>query len=191
MGDILWTIQKKSVLEIIEKDGVYYPDNKKSSFVAENPKLLDLYQKFTDVFNYNNDTECTGLIFSFLGCENKDLVKSFWFESYEEFRDYMKINAPGKIDALWKKIATEDSVVVGFENDRDLDTLIIDINDFQFLMPPVIPFPPYPIDAEEELLYYLESGGFDQSYLPSGILQEHSPYILKDKIVGVYDVFSI
>ncbi len=58
-------------------------------------------------------------------------------------------------------------------------------------MPPVIPFPPYPIDAEEELLYYLKSGGFDQSHLPSGILQEHSPYILKDKIVGVYDVFSI
>ena len=40
MGDILWTIQKKSVLEIIEKDGVYYPDNKNLHLLRRIPNCL-------------------------------------------------------------------------------------------------------------------------------------------------------
>ena len=192
MGDKFWTIQKRSVLDTIEREGVYYPDNEKSQFVAENPELLRLYQQFTDSFNRWNDTECKGLVFLFVGCNDMDFYSELHFETYDEFKAYMKKYGPGKIDALWKKLIADDSVVLELEFDEYFcQTLTIDINDFQFLMPPVLIIPPYTKDSLEQLKLSIKCGDFDESDFPSGILQDHRPYIKKENIVGVYETFQI
>ena len=46
-----WTVQHKSVLDIIEMNGYYQADISKSSFVIQSPPLEELYRVLLDSFN--------------------------------------------------------------------------------------------------------------------------------------------
>ena len=60
-----WTVQHKSVLDVVAMNGFYQADISKSPFVMENPLLEELYRFLLDSFNKTNDFRLNGLIFGF------------------------------------------------------------------------------------------------------------------------------
>lgn len=183
----LFTVQKKGILDYIEENDVYYPDIHKSSFVAENPELLNLYSFVLDSFNHINNCNFGGLIFGFAD----DTISAVrCFDDFQSFKRAIMFKAPGKIDALWKKMLAPDSVILELEYD-DFNPLFIDINDFQALMPPVIPLPPYSGEVFQMIMDSLSRGECSYSVMPSRLLQAHAPFISSENIQGVYKVFDI
>ena len=60
-----WTVQHKSVLDVVEMNGYYQADISKSPFVIQSPPLEELYRFLLDSFNKTNDFRLNGLIFGF------------------------------------------------------------------------------------------------------------------------------
>jgi hypothetical protein len=69
--------------------------------------------------------------------------------------------------------------------------IYIDINDFQAVMPPLIEIPPYTEAEFERILERLKRGVFQTSIFPSGLIQAHLPFIKKEDVIGIFDVFPI
>lgn len=81
---VYWTIQHKDVIDIINEQGVYYPDFEKSPQVH-----CAIYEKLLRIFNEINKTTYKGLIF----CIAKDVRtdKSLTFFDDAEFFQYMRV----------------------------------------------------------------------------------------------------
>ena len=129
-----WTVQKRKVLDIIEKDGIYCPDFEKSDYLKLRPNLTELYNFFLKTYNYHNTADCKGLVFCFLRGNPKGLIP---VEDYDDFKAFITSTRPA-LESLWKNIATEDSVVISFEREVSFHSLSLDLNDFQYMIPPHI-----------------------------------------------------
>ena len=183
-----WTVQTKEVLDIINRDGVYNPKNTESRYVKENPSLLPLYNFFT--MAYNNGTNAEGLIYTFFDCDYNNI---HYFMNIDEFTASIKypIHA-NAVRSLWKKlISQKDAIIMELEFSDELNPLWIDINDFQFLMPPILCVPPYTEEIFSQICDFIAEGICFRSPFPSYLIQGHLPYIRKDNIVNIYPVFEI
>ena len=69
--------------------------------------------------------------------------------------------------------------------------IFIDINDFQFLMPPIMLLPPYTKNSILRIRQDIVYGQTSVSEFPSNVMQAHLPYIEKENIVNVYPIFEI
>ena len=58
-----WTVQSQEVLEIIEKEGAYYPVFAKSQY---NKQYKELYNFMLKSFNNINNTNCDGCMDGFV-----------------------------------------------------------------------------------------------------------------------------
>ncbi len=89
---VYWTIQHKDVIDVLNKQGTYYPDFEKSPQVHR-----ETYDRLLRIFNEFNKTEYKGLIF----CIAKDgrTDKSLTFQNEADFSEYMK-SRPLVLDAL-------------------------------------------------------------------------------------------
>lgn len=184
-----WTIQKKSVLNKIEKEGVYYPEFSKSDYIKENKNLAEIFNLVLGSFNSINHSNQSGLIFAFLYSDNKDI---FHFNSIDSF----KILIQSKKDVVvyfWNKFKNDDSVILELEYQESFNPIFIDVNDFQFLMPPVDlhPLLPYTNLDIDKLYESINKGVFISSKYPSYLIQAHLPYIKKENIVGIHSMFSL
>ena len=72
-----------------------------------------------------------------------------------------------------------------------VNPLLIDLNDFQFLMPPIQYFPPYTEKSVDRICTALEKGQIRQSEFPSYVIQAHIPYIAPRDLVNVYPLFEL
>ena len=72
-----------------------------------------------------------------------------------------------------------------------VNPLLIDLNDFQFLMPPIQYFPPYTEKSVDRICTDLEKGQIRQSEFPSYVIQAHIPYIAPRDLVNVYPLFEL
>ena len=70
-----------------------------------------------------------------------------------------------------------------------VNPLLIDLNDFQFLMPPIQYFPSYTEKSVDRICTDLEKGQIRQSEFPSYVIQAHIPYIAPGDLVNVYPLF--
>lgn len=95
------------------------------------------------------------------------------------------------IESLWNQFSKQDSIILELEYSESFNPMLIDLNDFQFLMPPVGLFHPYEEENIYRLLSTFKSGKIQQSIFPSEIIQTHSPFIKKENIVNTYDFFTI
>ena len=195
---IYWTIQSRIVLDILNCNGYYEPDFSKSSYLERyknNNSEYDLYTPNMNLYytllsfaNQINNVNLKGLIFSFCKFERNHIIG---FPNYKAFRYYIS-EKKNVIKSLWNILSQTDSVILELEFNKPYwNPLFIDINDYQYLMPPVIPWPPYSQDSEQKIYNNLSRGICCKSPLPSGICQAHLPYINFEMIRNIYDVFSI
>lgn len=182
-----WTVQKREIFTEIQKRGIYYPDFSKSDFVHENPKLSELYNFMLNNYNRINRTNCKGLIFSFFKMNDEYLQ---FFPDFETFKSFiiLKKNA---IYAMWKKLLSNDCVILELEVESELNPLFIDINHFQLLMPPIMTLPPYTKDDINMIIDWVKNGKIGKGYENPALIQAHLPYIRIEDVIGVYPTFDL
>lgn len=182
----LWTVQDRSILNIINNAGIYYPDFSKSMYPKEIPELSVLYDVTLQCFNQLNSTECSGLSFTFSVINDDQILP---FPNYDYFKNYM-IDHMGKIYSMWKHYLFRDSVILELDySDDSFNPMFVDINDYQYIMPPVIQLPEYGPEAKDIILKSMATGRPVVSPCPSGIAQGHVPLIGEDNVVNVYSMF--
>lgn len=191
-----WTVQSKKVLEIIDRDGIYKPDIEKSTYLEKfKPTLktefdmytnnLSLYQFMKDCAFTINNYPLKGLIYCFCKVENNYISD---FKSQNDFYSYL-VNKKEVIKSLWDNLSNSNSVLLQLEfNEKFWNPLFIDINDYQYLMPPVITMPPYQEDDFDKIKINLLQG-VCKPIFNSGIIQAHLPYITKGMIKNIVPLY--
>lgn len=182
-----WTVQSLEVLEILRQDGFYQPDFYKSRYLRENMEMIPLYSYVLQCYNAVNKFDLPGLVFAFAKSDNKNVLE---FEGADDFHEYM-FSHRHVVKALWKKFDPQNSVVMELEYPNNFNRLFIDINDFQFLMPPLMIVPPYTYNSLHRITSDMQIGQISLSELPSGVIQVHLPCIQKGNICNIYNFFEL
>ena len=182
-----WTIQTKRVIEIIEEEGIYQPDFNCSRYLEINAKLVDLYSIILQSFNQINEMNLSGIVYAFAKLE-EDRICSI--NSIEEFMKFIK-SKRSVINGFWKQLDKDNSVIMELDYEGGFNPIFIDINDFQFLMPPIMMLYPYTPDSIKRILTDIRMGQITTSELQSNVIQAHLPYIEKKNMVNVYPLFDL
>lgn len=188
-----WTVQNKLALDTLQQGNTYYPDFSQSDYLRDIPDLNDLYSIFLRAFNNVNfinpdDQRGKGLIFSFYGYDDQaqDLIGP------GQILDYVYQHRDA-IAALWKTLSKNpDNRLLQVEFDSEFfNPLLLDINDFQILMPPLAPLPPYTAEDFSRIVDSISQGVIPKAILPSHVYQAHLPYLKPENVLNVYDNFAI
>lgn len=182
-----WTIQNKSVIEIIQKEGIYQPDFGKSRYLKLDKRLNDLYSVILQSFNQINKKDLPGIVYAFA---KGDSNRIYSLESIEEFEKFIKIKKL-VIEGFWKQLDKDDSVIIELDYENCFNPIFIDINDFQFLMPPIMRVYPYTKESISRILNDIKQGQITVSEFQSNVIQAHLPCIEKKNIVNTYPVFEL
>ena len=172
---------------MIQEDGIYQPDFSKSRYLYINKELGALYSIILQSFNRINRTALPGVVYSFA---KVDYNRIYSIETFEEFEAFIK-SKKMVIDSLWGVMDNGDSVIIELEYENNFNPIFIDVNDFQFLMPPVMVLPPYSEKSIDRILTDIQLGQIRASELQSNVIQAHLPYIEKKNVVGTYPVFHL
>ncbi len=184
-----WTVQKLDIVTVLLQQGFYQPAFAYSDYVEANEKLSDLYGFMLNSYNRVNSTGYPGLIFTFL--ESDDAGNIYDFKNYEMFQQFIRSHSSA-IESLWKNLASKNTVVMCIEREiGNENLLLIDINDFQYMMPPVLQVPPYSEGFYDFLVQNLSIGNQVKSVYPSGVLQAHIPNIRAEEVIGLYPMFDL
>ncbi|MDE6779928.1 MAG: hypothetical protein K2J40_00505 [Ruminococcus sp.] len=184
----VWTVQNKVVFDEINTSGAYWPNFLKSEYIRTNPKLVDLYSVLIMNYNSINNSALLGVVFGFLGINDTQI---FEFPTFENFYQYIRTKS-NVIESLWNQLLKrEDMFIMELDYKEDFNPLFIDINDFQFLMPPIMILPPYVESDVARISRNLANGTCSVSPLPSGIIQAHLPYIKRENITNIYKPFLL
>lgn len=182
-----WTVQKTTVVDTVNKSGIFSPDFSKSDYVAMKPKLKNLYNVILLSFNKVNNVMLPGLIFSFMASDNK---KIYPISDIHSFNDLINEKKP-VIEDLWENLCSNDTVILELDYSKEFNPIYIDVNDFQFLMPPITIIPPYTDNDIQYLLEDINNGIIRPSVFPSGLIQAHLPYIKSENITNIYPMFKL
>lgn len=183
----VWTVQSKAVIDEIFRIGLYLPDFKKSKYLAENPKLDDLYKWMLDSFNANNSCKFSGLIFAFMSYSDNGISE---LQNFAEFKNLIT-NRKCAIDSLWKNYLNGNYAILELEYRENFNVIPIDINDFQFLMPPIMILEPYRDEHVQLFVENISKGVMVLSPLYSEIVQVHFPYIKRENVIDIHPMFEI
>lgn len=184
-----WTVQKLAVVTAIIQHGTYQPAFEYSDYAESIPGLDNLYKFILNSYNNANGTDYPGLIFTFL--EQKEDQNIYDFEDYASFKKFICGHSIA-IKSMWNNLASKDTVIMCLEREiGDSNTMLIDINDFQYMMPPVMNVPPYSEDYYNFLLTNIMNGIPVKSIFPSGVLQAHLPNIRAEDVYGIYPMFEL
>ena len=183
-----WTIQKLDVVTALLQYKTYQPAFAYSDYVQEDPGLSELYGLLLDSYNRANNTDHPGLVFTFLGNDDDDNI--FDFKDYATFCQFI-IDHSFAIKSLWNHLASKNTVIMCVEKELDSNLLLIDINDFQCLMPPIMISYPYTEDNIRYLIQNFSAGNYIRSVAPSNLLQAHIPDIKAEEVIGLYPMFTL
>ncbi len=184
-----WTVQKLDVVTALLQYGLYQPAFAYSDYIEENGELSDLYDFILNSYNQVNGTDCPGLVYTFLEGDEQGMV--YDFKDYNSFRQFIMTHSFA-IKSLWNHLAAKNTVILCVEKEiADENLLLIDINDFQYLMPPVIQSPPYSEEYYDFLVSNLAQGNRVRSIFPSNVLQAHIPNIKAKEVIGIYPMFDL
>ena len=179
-----WTVQSSQVIDIIQEKEIYQPSFNKSKYLEIIPDLNDLYSMLLDSFNFINHTNLPGIVFSFAKEENTKITQIY---TYEDFKSII-INNQHIIGGLWNVLKKRNNYIIEFNYSNEINPIHIDINDFQFLMPPLTIGYPYTSNSIKRIQKILETGEYSISELPSKIIQSHLPNIHKKDIINIYPI---
>ena len=182
-----WSLQKKDIIEYTLANGFYQPDFRKSDYLQLLPNIWPTYNLVLTSFNVVNGIDLPGLVFGFLYSSGHSLYE---FANIGEFRTVVR-EKRAAIKSMWSNLATEDARVVELEYEEQFNPILIDINDFNFLIPPVGFPPPYTPEDVGRLRKDLLNGVINTSIFPSGMIQAHMPYIRAENIRQTYEIFDL
>ena len=183
-----WTVQNPEVVEILKRDGFYQPDFEKSSYLFSMPPLKELYQLILRSFNFHNKTALPGLVFSFLASDDNKR----YYEIFDIQEFYFLIQGrQNAIKSLWKTLNVPLAVILELDYSQHFNPILIDINDFQFIMPPLMIMPPYTMRDAETICQNIREGKIASSPLPSGLVQAHLPWITVENVTHIYPMFDL
>ncbi len=181
-----WTVQKKEIINVVDKNGIFYSDFAKSNYVKLNPNLKDLYDLVLESFNKINHLNLRGIIFAFSQSDSQSVYEIDNFTSFYTFIQ----NKRAVIESLWNELKIKDAVILELNYNESFNPIFLDINDFQFLMPPIV-FPvPFTDQDIERICWSIENGKITRSVFPSNVIQAHLPYIKPENIVNTYSIFD-
>ncbi len=201
---VYWTIQHKDVIEVLNKQGTYYPDFEKSPQVHR-----DTYDKLLGVYNELNNTTYKGLIF----CIAKDgrTDKSLTFRDETDFIEYMKAR-PKILNSLNNgaySLLDNSHLLCRFETDKFNQQWLCTVDFWNF----ILMFSNE--DGMNELSYEMRRSAIpalaDYSYdefvklswekmrkrkvvyplMSSTIFQENIPYLERDMLKGTYSLEAL
>ena len=181
-----WTIQTRNVIESIQKNGVYQPDFGRSRYLRINRKLTGLYSHVLKSFNRINQRDLPGVVFAFAKGGQNGITS---IGTMDEFRAFIQ-SKQDVIGGFWTELDRRNSVIMELDYEDDFNPLWIDINDFQFLMPPIIPVSNYTKESVGRILANMAQGRFEASPFPSNVIQGHLPSIEKRNVTHVYPLFG-
>lgn len=173
--------------QTVKENGIYQPDFEKSFFTAENPGLQELYNFTLQAFNHVNNMDLPGLIFGFCMSNETSIAP---IPDHDTFYRFVQFAKPA-IEALWKKLLKRgSSLIMELDYPDTFDGVFLDINDFQFLMPPIIVSYPYREEDVERIRSEMMRGIAPVPVMPSGVTQVHAPFIRAENITAVYPMFD-
>ncbi|APM39964.1 MULTISPECIES: hypothetical protein [Clostridium] len=182
-----WTIQTKDVIETVNEKGIFQPDFDKSRYLSINSNLKDLYYFVLKAFNKINGMDLHGVVYAFAQSDGRRINS---IKDIDEFCAFIK-NKKAVIDGLWKMIAKGDVEIVELIYNEEFNPIFVDINDFQFLMPPIMYFPPYTKQSIDRICDDISKGQIRVSEFPSNVIQAHLSYIKTENIVNIYPIFDL
>lgn len=181
-----WTVQTKEIINLVNRNGIFYSDFVKSNYLKLNPNLKDLYDLVLESFNKINHLNLKGIIFAFCQSNNQYVYE---IEDFTSFYSFIQ-NKKAVIESLWNELNTKDVVILELNYSEKFNSIFLDINDFQFLMPPIIfPFP-FTNQDIDRICWSIENGKITRSAFPSNVIQAHLPYIKSENILNTYSMFD-
>lgn len=167
-----WTIQSKDVLELINKNGYYYPDKKQL-----NGSYTSAYKIVLDSFNQINKSSYKGLIFGFAKKANEG-----YFGNIDELYQYL-LNNPLVTNAfhLW----SDNYVILQLQYHEKFNMIPIDFNDFIQIIPPIWDTTAYAVICD-----CINRGINTNGYTLPSFTQIHAPYIKKENVISVCKNFD-
>ncbi len=181
-----WTVQKKEMINLA-KENIYQPDFRKSVYLKYRPELKELYELVLNSYNKINNTNLPGLIFAFLQSDGKSVSEINNFDLFYSLIQRKK----SAIRYLWEELRTQDALIVELAYDEDFNPIVLDFNDFQFLMPPIKITKSYTEQDIKRICQNISNGIFESSPFPTDVIQAHLPYIKKENIVNRYPMFDL
>lgn len=176
---------KKSIN--LAKENIYQPDFKKSVYLKAYPELKELYGLVLNSYNKINNTNLPGLIFAFLQSDGQSVSEINNFNSFYSLIQ----NKKSAIWCLWRELINQDALIVELAYDEDFNPIVLDFNDFQFLMPPIEITESYTERDIIRIRQNISNGIFESSPFPTNVIQAHLPYIKKENIVNTYPMFGL
>lgn len=126
------------------------------------------------------------MVFAFLQSDSEYIYE---IEDYQSFYAFIQKKKP-IIKSLWNSFQKGDFRILEINFNEDINPIFMDINDFQFLMPPFMMLPPYTRESIQRIMLNIACGIIEPTELPSGVIQGHLPYIKKQDVVNVYPLFT-
>lgn len=118
------------------------------------------------------------------------MISPFSSKTIEEFETFIK-SKKAVIGALWNTFINDNSVIIELDYNENFNPILIDINDFQFLMSPLMLLPPYTKESENRILNDINLGQITASEFQSNVIQAHLPYIEKKHVMNIYPIFDL
>lgn len=178
-----WTIQSQKVVQILEKEKVYYPKFALSQYYKQQHELYDFMLKS---FNDNNNFTCEGLIYAFCASA-KDTI--FPIQNIDDFIYYIKKNK-SKILCLWKYFLDNNCKILELETDLSFNDLAVSFNDFQSIMSSKDNKISYGSD-NYDIISNIRKGQIMSSGEDEDLIQAHLPYIKESNVVNIYELFTL
>jgi len=114
----------------------------------------------------------------------------FEIENFTSFFSFIQ-HKRAVIGSLWNELRSKNAVILELNYNENFNPIFLDINDFQFLMRPIV-FPVLFTDQDiERICWSIEYGKITRSVFPSNVIQAYLPYIKSENIVNTYSMFDI
>lgn len=187
-----WTIQTDDVIDIIKKNNSYHPEISKGFYSKNNQEMINTFGIIRQSFNKINHTDILGIVFAFTEYDdNGNIVE---IPDIDSFLQLMR-SKRDVIGPLWNSFIERGGKILELETDFDqnMNLLYIDINDFQLIMPPILPIPPlYNSKYVQNVLNNLIDGIWKPAeILRTGIAQAHLPSIELSQITAIHKLSSL
>lgn len=187
----IWTVQNQDVINAaLSKDGIYIADFKKSDFLRLKPENTQIY--YTILADFNNLNQCylRGVLFGFMKTDDKGTISEI--ENFDDFKKFINRSRPA-IKSLWNNYTRNPGkykiyeLDFGVPNEVGYEPIFMDINDFQYMMEPLVLIDEHQINR---IVKMMATGNPTKSFCPSGCVQALIPYIKKENITNVYNMFQ-
>lgn len=181
----LWTLQSKEVMQIIDDEGIYRPDFKKSRFPSSS---RDMYYEVLESFNRINETQLNGVVFCFgQYCAPNTMTE---LNSKEVF-DRMIANSgiKGMLSSGYYNLFDGTHSLLRVEGFDSVNPIIVNYADFCDLKSPQFFLSP---DQAQQVHDSIRHGIVVRPIIQCGsFFQYHIPFLKKERIVERYDNYSV